>query len=247
MGNISWGRSQICMLLHYLLGLFIMGLTTWLVSEVLPFHELIRNTHWFVALLPAIVVCAVAIILCCRAGTKNPDRMVSVSAQRMLYRICYLLNAVASGLAVGVLTTEKGMLLTADFLLSLLPAIALGLLLFLLLLVPNRTWRKAVSIVFVVLSIALVIVSLRLWLHYSDAKGCTALFSVLFFLLFPVGMYYAVKDPGCWHKYLAYTGFGAFALILFVVIFILSEGEILDGLDFDIGGGGGSSKKKQSK
>lgn len=240
-------NPQTRMLLYYFAGVFIMGLTAWLVSAALPLGELIRNTHWFVALLPAILVCVAAIVLCARAGSKDPERMLYSSTRRTFYCICYLLNAVASGLAVGVLVSQKGVLLTADLLLSLIPAIALGLLLFLLLLIPNRAWRKTVSIVFVVLSIVLVIVSLRIWLHYSDARGCAVVFSVLFFLLFPVGMYHVAKNPEGWHKYLAYTGFGAFAVILFVVIFILSEGEILDGLDFDLGSGGGNSKKKQPK
>lgn len=127
----------------------------------------------------------------------------------------------------------------------LLPAVALGLILFPLFLVGQKRWRKVVSIVFVVLSLVLVILSLLRWLHDSDIRGCIVLFSVLFFLLFPVGMYHAAKNPDNWLKYLAFTGFGTFAVIFFVVLVILSDGSILDGLDgIDLDFGSGKSKKK---
>ena len=87
----------------------------------------------------------------------------------------------------------------------LLPAVALGLILFPLFLVGQKRWRKFISIVFVVLSLVLGILSIRYWICESDIRGCAVLFSVLFFLLFPVGMYHAVKTPDNWLKYLAFA------------------------------------------
>lgn len=239
--------TKLRMLLYYLLGLFIMGLTAWLISVVIPLGALLRKVHWFFALLPAILVCVAALVLCCRAADEGPERMVSDSTRRILYRVCYLLNATASGLAVGVLLVEKQISLSDDILVALMPAVLLGLGLYLLMLIPHRIWRKIVAIVFVLLAVVLVVGGIGLWIDESAAQGCPVVFSGLFFLLFPAGTYYAAKHPDHWLRYLAYTGFGAFAVILFVVIFILSEGEILDGLDFDLGSGGGSSKKKQPK
>ena len=133
-----------------------------------------------------------------------------------------------------LLVIQKGVLLSAELLVSLVPAVALGIVLFLLFLIPSWTWRKIISITFTILSLVLVIVSLWVWARNSDARGCAAAFSLLFFLLFPRGMYCAANRPKRWLRHLAYTGFGAFAVILFVVILFLSEGEGLDSLEFDL-------------
>ena len=239
-------NPQVRMLAYYLLGLVAMGVSVWVLASVRPVGRLLGSVHWLVALLPAILVCVIAIVLYSRAAVDDPVRMLYSDTRRALYRICYALNAVASGFAVGAMMAQKGMQLTADLLPSLIPAVVLGLTLFLLFCVKDIRWRKVVSIVFVVLSLVLVILSLLRWLHDSDIRGCIVLFSVLFFLLFPVGMYHAAKNPDNWLKYLAFTGFGAFAVIFFVVLVILSDGSILDGLDgvdLDFGSGGKSKKK----
>lgn len=239
--------SKLRMLLYYLLGLFIMGVTAWLISAVFPLGALLRRVHWFFALLPAILVCVVAIVLCCRAADEDHAHAVSGSTRRMLYRVCYLLNATASGLAVGVVLAQKQFSLSDDLLLALIPAVLLGLGLYLLMLIPHQIWRKVVAIVFVLLAVVLVAGGIGLWITESAVQGCTVVFSGLFFLLFPVGTYHAAKHPDQWLRYLAYTGFGAFAVIFLAVMFILSEGEILDGLDFDFDFGGRGSKKKRTK
>jgi hypothetical protein len=77
--------------------------------------------------------------------------------------------------------------------------------------------------------------------------GCVLLFSALFLLPLPIGIAKAVDWPPDRFRYLSFAGFGAFFLILLVAAIVLSEGEILDGLDFDIGGGESAGTKKKNK
>lgn len=236
---------QIRMLLYYLIGLAVMGVTAWLMSGAFPVGPALVSIHWFVALLPAILLSILAGVIFFKTPDGDLEHIEHSFRNRCLYRVCYLLNAAASGLAVGVLLSKQGVALTPDLYAALIPALVLGVALCILYFIPGKIWHKIICILFVVLSVALIIAGFVYWIKISAPMGCVAVFSGLFFLLFPVGTYLAAEHSDPWYCYLAITGFGAFVVILLVVIFILSEGEILDGLDLDLNFGGGKSKKNK--
>ena len=74
--------------------------------------------------------------------------------------------------------------------------------------------------------------------------GCCFLFSGLFILPFPLAVATLQEDSRQRFRYLSFSGFGTFALVIIVAAFILSDGDILDGLDgFDFSDIGSGKKK----
>lgn len=238
---------QLRMLLYYIIGLLTMGLSAWLMSGTFPIGPALVRIHWFVALIPSIMLSILSTLICFAAEGFIGSYWLSFKMRHKLYRVSYLLNAIASGLAVGAFLAEKGMLPTTDLLLALMPAAALGILLCIVFFMPGKSWHKFSSIIFLLLAVALVIAGIVVWIRTSALAGCTVVFSGLFFLLFPAGVHYATRNPKEWYRYLCYTGFGAFLIIIAAVVIILSEGDILDNLDFDFSLGEGRSKKKRRK
>ena len=102
--------------------------------------------------------------------------------------------------------------------------------------------------VLLVLAIVLVILGIVLWILKSMPFGCAFLFSGLFILPLPLAMCDVSEEwAECCH-HLSYSGFGAFVLVLTVAAFILSDGDILDGLDLSLDGPDfGSSGRKKGK
>lgn len=238
-------KPQLKMLICYMTGLLILGLSAWLTSGLLSTSAAWLEDCWFWALIPSLFVLAMALLFLAAAEGSVFQYWFGFKARRGFFHISYLLNAAASGYAVGVLMAEKGMLPTNELFLALLPAAALGLLLAVAFLIPGRLWHKTAGIAFLVLAIALIGCGIYTWIRLSPLAGCAAVFSGLYFLLFPVGIQFALKNPQEWYRYLSYTGFGAFLIIIGAAIVILSEGEALEGLDIDIGWG--SRKKKYPK
>ena len=64
------------------------------------------------------------------------------------------------------------------------------------------------------------------WVGRSALVGSILLFSGLFFLPFSFCLQNAVEKPERKFRYLSFSGFGAFGIIAFVAILILSEGEL---------------------
>lgn len=228
-------QPQAKMLPCYLIGLLVMAASAWLVSALLPMIPDLSNADWPAQLLPAagLMLAAVAAHLLARKKIN------------WAYLFSYFANAVASGWAIGVLMGAKQILPTIELLLALLPAALLGVFAALLFGLPDTKRTALVSTIFVILAVLLFLSGIAVWVWLAPLTGCVFVFSALFLLPFPLGIGGAMDQPQGTYRCLSFTGFGAFFLILFVVIVILSEGDFLDGLDFDFGGGSGSSKKKK--
>ena len=228
-------KTPLKMLPRYLLGLLVLALSARLVAAVFLANDALRNAHWLLQLIPALVYTGIAVVAHCLA-----------KGRKWLYIFSYLINAFASGCAVGAVLGDASALPDAELLIALLPAAAIGGAACLLLTVPKPILRRLVCICGTVGALALVGVGIYIWDCRDALTGCALVFSGLFLLPFPIGCN-AMLDEEEQERYrsLSFTGFGAFIAIAFVAAIILTDGEILDGLDgFDIGGGSGSASKK---
>ena len=223
-------HPQFKMLLYFLCGLLIMGLTAWLLAGPIALRSATAG------MLLAIGFLITAIVAVFTAEGSIFRESFSFPAKRRFSRVSYLLNAVASGCAVGSVLIDKQLAVNPELFLALLPAAVLAILFSLL---ADKTF----SIVFTVLAIALCVGAICFWIFVSATMGCMALFSGLYLLLFPTGLRHAVRAPKEWSRYLSYTGFGAFFVVFIAALLILSDGEALDGVDLDFGFG--RRKKKR--
>ena len=229
-------RPQIKLFPCYIIGLLVMALSAWLVSMIYSQFASLANLNWFVQLLPALVLMVGALIVL-PAGKNRPGGCL----------MSYYLNATASGWAIGVLLGIASIIPPPELLAAMLPAGILGLAMVLFADNATKTRSLATVILFTMLALALIGTGIYVWCVHNPLVGCTFVFSGLYFLPLPFGYVKALSKPDQMYRYLSFTGFGAFVLIFLIVAFILSEGEILDGLDFDIGGGSGKKKKKRVK
>ena len=214
----------------YLIGLLVMAVSAWLVSLLYGQVTFLSQLHWIVQLLPPLALMIVALVALPVSKGHTGGNLFS-----------YFLNAAASGWAIGVLLGVVTVVPPPEILTAMIPAVLLGLALVLFGRCSSKAWRIASVVIFSLLGLALIGVGIYVWCAHSPLIGCSFVFSGLYYLPLPLGYAEAVSNPEKMYRYLAYTGFGAFVLIFFVVLFILSEGEILDGLDF--GGEGGKKKK----
>ena len=220
--------TQPKLLLSYLLGLSLMGVLAWLVSLLSGYIPM----YWLPKLIPSLVLMIIAII--CHKKAKG---------HALGYLFSYYLNAVGSGAIIGVVLAECNISPSLNLAFALLPAAGIGILVSVLLMIFKKA--DGICAAFTVLALLMIILAIAIWAGRSALTGSILLFSGLFFLPLPFCLQKAVEKPEREFRYLSFSGFGAFAIIAFVAMVILSEGEILegafDGLDF--GGGKGNKKK----
>lgn len=228
-------KTPLKMLPRYLLGLLTVALSARLVAAVFLANDALRSAHWLVQLLPALVYMGIALAA-----------HLLAKGRKWLYIFSYLINAFASGCAVGAVLGDASLLPDAHLLIALLPAAAIGAAASLLLTSPRRFARRLATIGGTIGALALIGIGIYIWDCRDVLAGCALVFSGLFLLPFPIGCN-GMLDEEEQERYrsLSFTGFGAFIAIAFVAAIILTDGEILDGLDgFDFGGGEGSGSKK---
>ena len=228
-------KSRIAMLLCYILGLLVMALLCWLVSLIYRAFPGLADLNWVASMIPPFFLMILAILCHKMAKGRTPGYLGS-----------YLLNAAGSGCAIGVLLGNAAVIPPPELLPALLPAAGLGIALCLLSCIPGKKWQRIAEVVFFVLALVLIGLGIWAWIGCEPLTGCALVFSGLFYLPFPFGYGFAQEYPERKYRYLSFCGFGAFMLIALVVILILSEGELLDGMDFS-GSGGGKKKSKHPK
>ncbi len=160
------------------------------------------------------------------------------------YLISFLLNSVGSGLSVSALFVAKQ--LREEFLtrlLAALPATGILFLVYLMLQIFHKTKKVTVTIA-CLLNAALTIGLMVLWIAHGYPSFSFAFFCSLvsFFYLCVFGVTVNHEERSLLRD-VSFGSFGSFIILTVVVVFILSEGEILDGLDApDLGG-----RKKKKK
>lgn len=225
--------------IYFSLGLALMGAVAWLVSAMLQTVPTLVGLHWGVLLIPAILFSVGALIITLRAKERTGRLLLS-----------YGLNAVGSGWAVGVLMGVKGILPATALVYGLLPALALGILCWVILATVDH-WPGILTLIFVLLSLALLIVGVVIWTRHVPLIGCAMVFSALFLLPYCIAVNAAMDNPKEMFSYLSLSGFGAFVIIFFVVLVVLTEGDgleaLFDGLDVSGGGGEGIGRRKRNR
>lgn len=223
-------KTPLKMLPRYLLGLLTVALSARLVAAVFLATPALKNAHWLLQILPAVLVTVFAVVAHWLA-----------KGRKWLYIFSYLINAFASGCAVGAVLGDASLLPDAGLLLALLPAAVIGGAASGLLTSPQRFARRLATIGGTVGALALVGVGIYFWDFRDALIGCALVFSGLFLLPFPMGCKAMLNEHNDLYRYLSFTGFGAFIAIAFGAAVILTDGEALEGLEgFDIGGGSSS-------
>ncbi|MBE6788452.1 MAG: hypothetical protein E7539_02185 [Ruminococcaceae bacterium] len=160
------------------------------------------------------------------------------------YLVSFAINAVASGFIVSAYYLKNGIALD---MLSLLTGAAFSaailFLVYLMLQSFNKT-KKVTIIVAGIINAALTIGATVLWIMQGNVVFSFGFFCSLicFFFLCVFGITINHDERSVFRD-ISFGSFGSLIIISVVVIFIISEGEVLDGLDF----GGGESGKKGKK
>lgn len=227
-------NSQWKMYLCYLPGLLAMACCARAVPvlyAMLPNRD--ENT-WWLGIGAAAVIFGLAIAAHCLA-----------KGRRGGYWLSYAFNAIGTGGIIGILYGEMGWTVEVPTLLyALLPAAVLGAALCLNSFIYGKRWRKAADVAVLILNLILIVGAIVIWVKWHCVFGSFAFFCGICQLFFQMACLIAGDKPeGKW-RYLSFSGFWAFAVIAVVVIIVLSEGDILDGLDFDLPIG---DKKKKAK
>lgn len=160
------------------------------------------------------------------------------------YLVCIATNSIASGFVVSAYYLKNEITLESyHLLIGAIPAVAIIFLVYLMLQIFNKT-KKVTIIVAAIINAVLTIFATVLWIINGNVIFSFGFFCSLisFFYLCVFGITINHNERSVFRD-ISFGSFGSFIIISVVVIFIISEGEILDGLDF----GDGSSAPKRKK
>lgn len=208
----------------YLVGLLTMALAAFFISLGYTWLPQTAEPAWFVHLIPPVCLMGGAAAVHCHAKGKSGG-----------YLLSYFMNAAGSGWAVGALLGAGGVLPPMELLAVLLPAAVLGLAACLCPSLRADRARKVCALILCALGLVLIGFGVYAWIFRDGLAGCALVFSGLFFLPLPICGVFAGDKPEGAMRYLSFSGFGACFLVVLVVALILSEGEVLSGLDFGDG------------
>lgn len=169
---------------------------------------------------------------------------------RWVYIISILLNAFGSGICIAACFTKLEMQpVLSGFAIPIAVIAGLMLLRCIISMLPEKAFA-VINIILLVLNFLMSIASALAWIAYGGAY-LNGLFPLVFFFLIPEfwnGVFLMAylsdtsENKSCM-RFLSFGSFGFGIAIAIVALFILSEGEILEGFDFpDLFGG----KKKGS-
>ena len=162
------------------------------------------------------------------------------------YFVSIIFNSVATGFIVSAYyITSKITIDIFSLFIGAIPAVAIIFLVYLMLQTFNKT-KKVTIIVASIINLALTIFATVLWIMDGDVIYSFGFFCSLisFFYLCVFGITINYDDRSVFRD-ISFGSFGSFIIIAVVVITIISEGEVLDGLD--VGGGIGEKKTKKPK
>lgn len=152
------------------------------------------------------------------------------------YLVSFLLNSIGNGFSVSAYYLVKEVNISLyEMLMSSVFAAGILLLVYLMLQIFSKTKKVTVTTA-TIINVVLMAAAIILWI-LRDA----GFYSFGFFSLLISMFYLCVFGININHKKrpvlrdISFGSFGTFVIITVVVLAILSEGEILDGLDFDLG------------
>lgn len=160
------------------------------------------------------------------------------------YVVSFALNAIGAGFVVSAYYLKiEAVLALFPLLIAAIPAAAILLLVYLMLQSFSKTKTVTLTIA-AILNGLLTIATMVLWIIYGDVTYSFAFFCSLISLFYLCVFGITVNhDDRSVFRDISFGSFGSLIIIAVVVIFVISEGEALDGLDF--GGSDGSKKSKK--
>ena len=205
----------------FLLGLAAMQVVGWGVATIFGTYPVLMKLHWAVWLILSLAFPIGALLVLGRAKDGQYPRWYGAS---------YLLSALGAGFAYGICLAfmELAPVLESMMISAVLPAL-MAVTMCLLYTIGRRT--RWIAIGFIILTVAAVIGCLV----FGEGRGVLALggiFGSLFFASMPVtcGKVLCGED---WREQLAFSGFGAYLIVvLAALVFLMEDGPdgILEGL-----------------
>ena len=216
-----------------LMGLVFFAVTARLTAAAYPQISWLQDAYWLVHLILPLVLMGGALALHLTARGRTP-----------MYLVSYALNAIGSGCVVGAIYGLRNYIPSVHLLAALAPAFLIAAAAFLIPMLSKDLAKGITALVLAGLAFLLAVAGIVVWSLYSMPMGCCFLFSGLFILPFPIVIGTLKEAWAQRFRYLSFSGFGTFFLVILVAAFILSEGDILDGLDgFDFSDIGSGKKK----
>lgn len=205
----------------FLLGLLAMQTVGWGVAVAFGTFAGLRKLHWAIWLILSLAFPILALLVLGRAKDGRYPRWYAVS---------YLVSALGAGYAYGICLAFLEVPLTLG---DMLISTALPALMAVVMCLTYTLWRRTrfIAIGFTVLTAAAIIGCLV----FGEGKGMLALggiFGLLFFASMPVtcGKVLCGED---WREQMAFSGFGAYLIVVLgVIVLLLEDGPegIIEGL-----------------
>lgn len=165
-----------------------------------------------------------------------------------LYVFSFLLNFIACGFSVSAYYIKRNISPALfEIILALIPAALILSLIYIMLKIFSKTKKLTLTLALII-NVLLLILSVIFWIRtgqviFSSCFFCLVI-SLFFICIFGVTINH-IERPVL--RDISYGSFGTFVILTVVIIFILSEGDILDLSGIELGGGNGGGKKKVKK
>lgn len=210
-------------------GFFILAIVIFVISSLIA----VAHLGEYVGIICSIVLMIAAI----------PVHILGKKNNRF-YLLSFLLNSVANGLSVSTYYLVKNKELELpDMLCAAVPATLILFVVYAVLSLFGKS-KKITLIIAGIINVALSVTLAFLWIFYGYALWSFAFFcSMISFFYLLVFAFTVGHNERSTLRDISFGSFGAFIVISLVVIFILSEGDIIDGLD--LGFEGKANKKRK--
>lgn len=164
---------------------------------------------------------------------------------KLFYALSFLVNSVANGFSVSAYYVSKSIAVSVSEMLkaSLLPVLILFLVYLIVQLFPKS--KKVVCISAVIVCCVALVTLLVFWIRQGGVLFSFGFFAVLLSVFSLCVMGVTASNRRNVLRDISFGSFGAFVMISIVVLFILSEGEILEG--FDVSGMDDGKNKSKNK
>lgn len=161
------------------------------------------------------------------------------------YIFSFLFNSVANGFSLSAYYVSKNIALNISEMLKacVLPVALLFIVFLLVQIFPEI--KKSICISAVVIGSIMLVVFVIMWIKQGGVFFNFGFFSILLSLFYHCVMVVTANNNRDTLRDISFGSFGAFIIISLVVLFIITEGEIVEG--FDISGGESNKKAKKKK
>ncbi len=165
------------------------------------------------------------------------------------YIVSFLLNSIGSGFSLSAVYIKNGYeIKITDMLLAIIPSAAILLFACLMLQLFGKAKKATVTLACIADVVLIVIYIIRWITKDNDVFDSFAFFSLLITLFYICIFGFAVNhEKRKTLRFISFGSFGAFIAVAFVAAFIVSEGDILSGMDSLVDTDAGVKKKKVYK